>query len=70
MSGTVLPNPVCLHNMQRNRFIFKGKSSNRIAENSYSVISRTNGGFITGGEEFSSLPSCHLSGPVCLLTNW
>lgn len=46
----------------------KGKSSNWIAEGSYSVISQTKGGFITGGEEFSSLPSCYLSGPVCLLT--
>jgi hypothetical protein len=70
MSGTVLPRLISLYSMHRNRFIFKGKSSNGIAEDSYSVISQTNGGFITGGEEFSSLPSCHLSGPVCRLTNW
>jgi hypothetical protein len=68
MSGAVLPYHLCLYSMHRYRFIFKGKSSNRVVEDSYSVISQTNGGFITGGEEFSSLPSCHLSGPVCLLT--
>jgi len=39
MSGAVLPRPICLHSTHRNRFVLKGKSSNKIAEDSYSVMS-------------------------------
>jgi hypothetical protein len=52
MSGAVLPHPIVFIACTGTDLFLKEKSSNRIAQDSYSVISHTNGGFITGEEKF------------------